>query len=74
MLSGRPNPHHVKTLGLVTWESEDREKIESAFGKIRSELMARLEEIDPSTQEAGGLRERLRHVAEARSSLLGRIE
>lgn len=72
-LSGRPNPAHLRTLGLVTWEANRGDRIDSAHERMSASIELRLAELDAGSTAAAEARARLRRLAEARHALLQRL-
>ncbi len=72
-LSGRPNPAHLRALGLVTWEADRSDRVEAAHERIRESIELRLADLDSSSTDAAEARAQLRRVAEARHTLLQRL-
>ena len=72
-LGGRPNPAHLRALGLVTWEADRVDRVEAAHTRIRESFELRLAGIDSSSTEAAEVRAQLRRAAEARHILLQRL-
>ena len=73
VVSGRPNPTHVRALGLVTWEADRVDRVEAAHARIRQSLELRLAGTESSSTEAAEVRAQLRRAAEARHTLLQRL-
>ena len=69
----RPNPAHLRTLGLVTWEADRADRVEAAHSRIREGLENQLAAMDSSSTEAAEVRAQLRRAAEARHVLLQRL-
>ncbi|MCY4109931.1 MAG: hypothetical protein OXG11_13005 [Chloroflexi bacterium] len=69
----RPNPAHLRILGLVTWEADRVDRVEAAHSRIRVGLENQLAAMDSSSSEAAEVRARLRRAAEARHVLLQRL-
>ena len=72
-VGGRPNPVHLRALGLVTWEADRIDRVEAAHARIREGLELRLAGMDSSSTEAAEVRAQLRRAAEARHILLQRL-
>ncbi len=74
LLRGKPSPEHVRSLGLVSWEADRADRIESAYMRRKEETAGRLATVDSASAEAAGVRAELRRLADARHALLERIE
>ena len=74
MLPGRPSPEYVRSLGLVSWEADQADRIEAAYMRRKEETAGRLATVDSASAEAAGVRAELRRLANARHALLERIE
>ena len=72
-LGERPNPAHLRALGLVTWEADRVDRIDAAHSRIRESLELRLDGMDLSSTEAAEVRAQIRRAAEARYVLLQRL-
>ena len=73
LVSERPNPAHLRALGLVTWEADRADRVEAAHARIRESMELRLASLNSNSTEAAEVRAQLRRAAEARHILLQRL-
>ncbi|MBM4437668.1 MAG: hypothetical protein FJ029_10650 [Actinobacteria bacterium] len=72
-LNVRPNPRHLATLGLTTFEAEDSATVNAAYQQRRAALDAHAVGAGERPADALRRREESRALAEARKSLLDRL-
>lgn len=72
-LDGRPNPAHLRLLGLVTWEADHIASIEAAYETRCKSIQNRRAGLGSNATINPEAHAEVRRVAEARHSLLKRL-